>query len=395
MAILIPAKNIYKKQYEKLVDNAVDLIQVKTAKSSQDMKTDTVFELSVTGDFYIKSTKYIDQEFSFDEIASSRAYNIAFAYAHIQPYVFERASLKISKDEIKKEILSCNDLNFNVVCNVKKGKTSAKFSRSGLDNVISNLTFKQLEESIQTFAEFELSETASANASNTWASAEAIIDNIKTTMTVSDKGDYHAVTFWFVSGIQKYNLQGAQTMAERDNFGNFTLDLEGTYEYIIPQQVNVTISGIVKTIDFVENTESFGNLSSKNALIVGEGNELMQQSAFVQTTEGTYYISNLYKDVQEKFKNGKKILTLLCDINDYYYYLSTAPDYKGSKAISLDSTSLTFKENDVVVPMIKKADGTSVPIDTDEKGKPMEFVVLAVKVFYDGAVWQELTLQQN
>lgn len=389
MAILIPAKNIYKKQYEKLNDNAIDLIQVKTKSYTHSNKDETIYSFSgLPGD-------QSDENSAFDEVYDAKFSETTFfgtlgyVYANITPYIFKYTA-SVYKSQINKQVLSIGDLNFDVICNVESGKTSAKSSSKG-GIVDGSLTFTNDTDEIKTFTEFPTYEESDKLYVNKYIKAKAeLSQDIIKKVDITEYPDFYFLEISFVCGVKKYNLHGLSVQSDDDPFV-----LKGTYEYIVPQQVNFSINGIAKTIDFVENTESFGNLSSKNALIVGEGNELMQQSAFVKTTEGTYYISNLYKDVQEKFKNGKKILTLLCDINDYYYYLSTAPDYKGSKAISLDSTSLTFKENDVVVPMIKKADGTSVPIDTDEKGKPMEFVVLAVKVFYDGAVWQELTLQQN
>lgn len=393
MAILIPAKNIYKKQYEKLNDNAIDLIQVKTLDYSSYTKDDVAYQESITGYFPLHSNTYEKEEFSHDEVASSGIYNIAFAYAQIQPYIFERRSFKLKKDEIKKIIISCGKLKFDVVCNVETGNMSAYFRRDGLDNIIEHITYEKTEDSIKTFTEFEFSETATANASNTYASATATIDtNVSHTLfEITDQGDYYSVNLRFVCGIKKYNLQGSQQLAQ-----DWKFDLTGTYENIIPQQVNITIDGVVKTVDFIEKTNTSGNTSSKNAFMTGENNELMQSASRIIEGGKTTSIFDKYQQRLESFKKGKKILTLLCDINDYYIYKKSAPNYKSDvKAISLSSTRLTFKQNEVVVPMIKKADGTSAPIDIDENGEPMTFVVLAVRVFYDGAVWQELTLQQS
>lgn len=393
MAILIPAKNIYKKQYEKLNDNAIDLIQVKTVDYSTNIREEAAHKENITGTFYLHSVPYTKEEFAFDEVAGSGVYNIAFAYANIQPYVFQRIGFRIGKDEINKTIFSLDKLNFDVSCKVEKGNTSAKFSRSGLNNVISDLTFEKTEESIKTFTEFEFSEEAGANATNTWARAVATIDPSisQTIFEVADIGDYYNVTIRFVCGVQKYNLQGYQQLASK-----WELNLTGTYEYIIPQQVNISIDGVVKTVDFIEKTNTSGNTSSKNAFMAGGSNELMQSASWIRYIGKKTSIFDMYQIRLEGFKKGKKTLTLLCDINDYYNYQKNKPNYKGDgKEISLSSTRLTFRPHDVVVPMIKKADGKSAPLDIDEKGEPMTFNVLAVRVFYDGAVWQELTLQQS
>lgn len=394
--ILIPAKNIYRKQYEKLIDNLIDLVQVKTVHYSSDAKKDVAYRSSIVQTFLPNSNKYDNQEYAIDEIgANIGVYNIAFAYAYIQPYVYS-TTIKIYKDEIKKTILSLEDLNFDVICNVERGKVTARVVPQGGDERIENIVFTKDNESVETITEFSFSETASANASNTWASATATIDEIfsKTTFSVTEHEGYYSVILAFVCGTRRYNLQGASPLAQ-----SLIVDLQGTYEYAVPQQVNISIDGVVKTVDFVEETQSFGELTSKNAFVIGENNELMQSASYhkYETGQGlvTTYLAEIYKELLEEYKNGKKKLTLLCDINDYYYYDATKPDKKGSIAISRNLTRLTFREYDEVIPMIKLANGDYVPIAKNEDGTPMVFVVLAIRVFYDGVVWQELTLQQK
>ena len=394
--ILIPAKNIYRKQYEKLIDNLIDLVQVKTVHYSSDAKKDVAYSSNIVQTFIPNSNKYDNQEYAIDEIgANTGVYNIAFAYAYIQPYVYS-ATIKIYKDEIKKTILSLEDLNFDVICNVERGDVTARVVPQSGDDRIENIVFIKDSESVETITEFSFSETASANASNTWASATATIDEIfsKTTFSVTEHEEYYSVILSFVCGTIRYNLQGASPLAQ-----SLIVDLKGTYEYSVPQQVNISINGVVKTVDFVEETQSFGKLTSKNTFVIGENNELMQNASYhkYETGQGlvTTYLVETYKELLEEYKNGKKKLTLLCDINDYYYYDATKPDKKGSIAISRNLTRLTFKEYDEVIPMIKLANGDYVPIAKNEDGTPMVFVVLAIRVFYDGVVWQELTLQQK
>lgn len=393
--ILIPAKNIYRKQYEKLIDNLIDFVQVKTVHYSSDAKKDVAYRSSIVQTFLPNSNKYANQEYKFDEIGgNSGIYNVAFAYAYIQPYVYS-TTIKIYKDEIKKTILSLEDLNFDVICNVERGTVTARVVPQIGDDRIENIVFKKDNESVETITEFSFSETASANA---LASATATIDEIfsKTTFSVTEHEEYYSVILSFVCGTIRYKLQGGLQLVQSPNVD---LDLQGTYENTVPQQINISIDGVVKTVDFVEETQSFGELTSKNAFVIGESNELMQSASYhkYETGQGlvTTYLAEIYKELLEEYKNGKKKLTLLCDINDYYYYDATKPDKKGSIAISRNLTRLTFKEYDEVIPMIKLANGDYVPIAKNEDGTPMVFVVLAIRVFYDGVVWQELTLQQK
>lgn len=394
--ILIPTKNIYNKQYQKLIDNIIDLVQVKTVHYSSDSKKDVAYRSSIVQTFLPNSNKYDNQEYAMDEVGeNTNVFNIAFAYAYIQPYVYS-TSIKIYKDKIKKTILSLEDLNFDVICNVERGTVTARVVPQSGDDRIENIVFIKGNESVEQITSFSFSETVSANAINTWAYATATIPEYlsKTTFKVTEHEEYYNVILSFVCGTRRYNLKGALPTAQ-----SLILDLQGTYEYSVPQQVNISIDGIVKTVDFVEETQSFGELTSKNAFVIGENNDLMQKEARVTYGTGDNvkytYLSEIYKELLDEYKNGKKKLTLLCDINDYYYYDATKPDKKGSIAISRNLTRLTFKEYDEVIPMIKLANGDYVPIGKNEDGTPMVFVVLAIRVFYDGVVWQELTLQQK
>jgi hypothetical protein len=54
-----------------------------------------------------------------------------------------------------------------------------------------------------------------------------------------------------------------------------------------------------------------------------------------------------------------------------------------------------FSIGDSVCPMSRGADGKEKPISTYSDGTPKIFFVAATKIYYDGAVWQELTLTEE
>jgi hypothetical protein len=236
-----------------------------------------------------------------------------------------------------------------------------------------------------------LGDTAIANAS-------IREDLLEKQFTLTEDNDFFYVTLRFICGVKTISAKNEIYLDQTDARPT-SIQLSGTYEDYVPQQVNFTISGITSVVTFVEKIESFGNPNSKNPFVIGSNNDLMQNEA--HTIYGTddnltyTYLAEKYEEIIDEYKNGKKKLTLLCDINDYYYYDATKPDKKGSIAISRNLTRLTFKEYDEVIPMIKLANGDYVPIAKNEDGTPMVFVVLAIRVFYDGVVWQELTLQQK
>ena len=65
-------------------------------------------------------------------------------------------------------------------------------------------------------------------------------------------------------------------------------------------------------------------------------------------------------------------------------------------AIAVDNSTnkMCFEIGDQVIPMVYGADGKDHPMSTYQNGSPKIFQVLGSKIFYDGAVWQELSLQE-
>lgn len=67
---------------------------------------------------------------------------------------------------------------------------------------------------------------------------------------------------------------------------------------------------------------------------------------------------------------------------------------KGEITINKKS-NFYFNIGDVVIPMVYGANGVDKPMSKYKDGTPKKFKVLGTRIFYDGAVWQELTLQET
>lgn len=86
-----------------------------------------------------------------------------------------------------------------------------------------------------------------------------------------------------------------------------------------------------------------------------------------------------------------------------FYSLSIVPYLeKGTLTISLKEISTTnnvgkmaFDIYDEVIPMVYTANQTDKPMSRYKDGSAKTFVVLGTKIYFDGAVWQELTLQEK
>lgn len=120
-------------------------------------------------------------------------------------------------------------------------------------------------------------------------------------------------------------------------------------------------------------------------------NEWMQYQTIAQSSDGNFHIYEYHSSkIISQYKNGKETATVLCSISDYY-------DENGEKVISERGGTINqkFSMYDVVVPMKYSKIGEEIPISRYQNGKRKEFYVVGIKLIYDGAVWQELTLQEK
>ena len=63
--------------------------------------------------------------------------------------------------------------------------------------------------------------------------------------------------------------------------------------------------------------------------------------------------------------------------------------------INNNNGKMAFDIYDEVIPMVYTANQTDKPMSRYKDGSAKTFVVLGTKIYFDGAVWQELTLQEK
>lgn len=78
-----------------------------------------------------------------------------------------------------------------------------------------------------------------------------------------------------------------------------------------------------------------------------------------------------------------------------YFNDASVIDYLEKNEITINKKSNLFNIGDVVIPMVYGANGVDKPLSKYKDGTPKKFKVLGNRIFYDGAVWQELTLQET
>lgn len=116
-------------------------------------------------------------------------------------------------------------------------------------------------------------------------------------------------------------------------------------------------------------------------------NELFTRSCYVGNSRLGTYVAN---EIVSNYSSGKETATVLCSISNYY-------DEDGNQVKFDDGDNMVFEIYDVVIPMkyvVGDNDFVDIPISQTENQTPKSFVVIGVEIFYDGAVWQKLTLQE-
>ena len=84
---------------------------------------------------------------------------------------------------------------------------------------------------------------------------------------------------------------------------------------------------------------------------------------------------------------GETSVTL--DLNEGYEYFSKIDEVETS-----DTISSVFAIGDIVEPYVMGAQGSDAPMSQDQYGNAKVFEIVGTNIYYDGAVWQELTLQE-
>lgn len=133
---------------------------------------------------------------------------------------------------------------------------------------------------------------------------------------------------------------------------------------------------------------------AQNHVVVGNSNNVYYQetSDFTQV-ESVYNNTTLFTknitDTLSEWKNGKETATLKCSIGEYY-------DESGNLVISTKNNDLPmlFKIGDLVIPYVPISNGRTEPISIRQDGNAKIFQVTQVRPYFDGACWQEITLQE-
>ena len=419
MAIILPSKNIYDKQNPKVRDNVIDKIEVNAKKVKREyeektsISTSGVSELNIfdkepiggnhnveTGYYYSLGSQGSDSTM-YASIA--RAFYIEHKYINQTiyiPIVFDNkrvTSLYTGVDENGNKNISVSIygyVNKGTVENKRVGYVSRGDERS-YSQQNDEFIYTQTETSKERISTYVIQPNISITSDGTlglsYANETLKDDGNLTTATalrttIGDK-EYFKLELTILVGVKTATLKANGFKGGEHNIsGSITLQEKGTYEEYIPSQVDITISGDTDGIVFEDDFVKVGGTTAKKVHGI-DGNELMQTSNYnSQTNENA--VETMYGNTLSEYAKGKETATIRCSIADYYE--------NGSKVIAIDNSTnkMCFEIGDEVVPMVYGANGQDRPMSLYQDGSPKVFKVLGTNIYYDGAVWQELSLQE-
>lgn len=207
------------------------------------------------------------------------------------------------------------------------------------------------------------------------------------------------------SGNKPFSVEGNELMqTSKDNLVQIpfdtsnleVIDSKNSGRVIVKLKNNIQadnkITGYIKySYNSYERTNNFvinkGNKESNEMTVLTSiyAKDITIGYATIEVDQLAYAFSK----TQAHYAKGKETATIRCSISDYY-------DEKGEKVIATNnSNKMAFDIYDEVIPYSYGADGNDKPLSRHKDGSPKTFVVLGTRIFYDGAVWQELTLQEK
>lgn len=396
MAIIIKSNSIYKKSNDKIIKNHIDQISLtqSTAKSVWDYDVG-VFETkkSITkGSTTTSSFSKHRDAIRFDRLQGDGYVYYANTAVGVSYSYFPNLSVpfpKVLKNKYIRSLSFDNDgePKFDVSITYKKYVGTAEMT--GLyDSYEVSLTYPQeyVEEqgSLPNF-EVEITKKNDYVTSVTSTSKISIDPYLSVVATMSETDDYYTVKInRIICGQERYSVstQGRMTLTEWD--GTELKQFKLTGECIKYEPIYLTVTYMGNTFG-IELSEVKKNIGDGNSPFSVDGNELLQDG----TTNNKKEISeHIAEEIFSSYRSGKETATILCSISDYY-------DEKGVLKISSKKGKMSFHIGDQVIPMVFGADGRDRPMSRYNDGSPKVFNVVGRKMIYDGAVWQELTLQEK
>lgn len=450
MAILIPSKNIYEKQNPKVRDNVIERIEVEavevvpnneyeTPVYNEDLSIDNIEKIENSANTYKDAVATNQGGSTIRNVRGACGLKYILNYVTIPEIYIPKVQKnkfisKIYKDKdengnpqikiglrIKQSTFtgnssyqpSTNTFDFSVNLSKKEEKTlygvqdleykndiSSSVSSLSVSSAHSINSYHSVKEESN---QLKISSYLYADSNNNWSPSTITVDN---SIIANLQENDITVEETTKDGIDYYKLSSVKVLIGIDSIfmscliesSNVFSSVNGYYRAVASrllqecEELSITVYGNTIGIDLIDKTIYINGQTDKKVHSV-DGNELMQTSNYYQSTD-TNAITKAFSDTLTDYAKGKETATIRCSISDYY-----EADKDGNKTdekvISIDNSTgkMCFDIGDTVIPMVYGADGVDRPM-SKSNGHFKSFKVLGTKIFYDGAVWQEISLQE-
>lgn len=326
MAIIIPSKDIYEINNQKVVDNEVDNVEFAAKNPSIISDTKIVYDEKINAD-PIDDEKQSEYTYEQVEVAPlGVAPQTAFAYVEETPK-YDNIEITIPKSIKNSAILriltGANDdgipnIKYSLRGLIKQGDISGVVTL--VNHSFSDPTFENLKlgqpTNIVTKQDTKYSISTSTEYPyvldlGTWGTVTAtekfVLKNKSDILTAqtrdSEDNRNFIIDLKILSGIIINKVGGGGS----ENLDQFEIYLSGEYEEYTPTQIDISFYGDTLSLDLQDETVKIVHGQHVYSF---EGNELMQ-------TSNVPPISLTYATIINNWKNGKEVATLRCGMADY------------------------------------------------------------------------------
>ena len=388
MEIIIPSSKIYSMDYSNIVDNQAKSVSF-TVNDIQREKSTKIFEETQTiSDFDSVSFK------SEDLIADYQMNNPKIvkdgdvywlSWAKIRPF-YKKIHFTIDKiyngASVISETIKTNSTRIGT-CKTYDVFGEYKYAIYSSGGFTSYVTMTQVSKNDSPSYTTEQSlfpkvvKADYASSSNNYPDGEETQISDIVTVSLAENRTFYNVDIDILYAFSVFTFYDNPVIP--NTIG--TRDFNATIRDYVADSVDFEVLGSVYTLNTADNTITLKGENDYGIDIVLQSNNLMQ-------SKYEKFFEQYAKKTLGLYQNGREYATIRCSIGDYY-------DTLGDKVISTESADkMTFNLYDTVVPMVRNQYGFDSPISRTIDGYSKVFSVLGSKIFFDGAVWQELTLQE-
>ena len=299
----------------------------------------------------------------------------------------------IDHDKVSKNAINCVEKSYNQI-NTEFGNVLEKeyhfrfwnFDTDTSVDIPSNIALYENPKYTEGF--HFVRDNASDNFLQLRATLTLPIEKItKFTYAVNDNGE-EIITSHQIRTNRKMTTDGGKTFTDYvELYSPVVANRFENGKITISYKLTVAVNGIYiaeDTISLVGNYIVPEEISST----LGEGDSVISIPSNELIQDGNTNLNKYARDILTEYANGKETAKILCSIGEYY-------DENSDLAISTKTADkMTFEHYDKVVPMIRNGYGQDEAMSYNADGTAKVFEVVGVRVYSDGAVWQELTLRE-